>query len=90
LKSKSYLISSEIYLHARPAALLAQTTRKFKSIITIQSNVGYEINGKDPVAILSLCIKKNQKITIIIEGKDEEKAMEAIDRLMNTKINVGE
>ena len=79
-----------MYLHARPAVLLAQTVRKFKSTITIQNNAGYEVNAKDPVAILSLCIKRNQKIIIKIEGEDEEEAIKAINNLMKNKIIVKE
>ena len=74
-------VRSKIGLHARPAALFVQTANKFSSDVFVEKDTK-KVNGKSIMGIMSLGVAKNEKITIIIDGPDEEEAMESLTRLI--------
>ncbi|MDO4499825.1 MAG: fused HPr family phosphocarrier protein/2-hydroxyacid dehydrogenase [Erysipelotrichaceae bacterium] len=71
-------------LHARPAAMIAQTCVNFKSSVTI-SYGEKRADGNNVLAILSLGVKQGEEITITIDGSDEQEAYEKILHEINTK-----
>ncbi|MCF7870731.1 MAG: HPr family phosphocarrier protein [Candidatus Omnitrophica bacterium] len=76
---KQVLIKRKHGLHARPATLFVQLANKFDSSVKVKT--GKEtIDAKSIIAILSLGLNKDAKITIIAEGED---AKEALDELTN-------
>lgn len=82
---KEFEILNSIGLHARPAALFVQTANKFLSEITVEKNAN-KVNGKSIMGIMALCVAKGEKISIYIDGPDEDKALDSIDELLNKKI----
>lgn len=85
--TKNFVIKNEVGLHARPAAVFVQTVSKYKSKITIEKD-GKIANAKSIVEVLSLGAEKNAEVTITAEGSDEEDAMRAIEKLIES--NFGE
>ncbi|KXZ40457.1 phosphocarrier protein [Alkalithermobacter thermoalcaliphilus JW-YL-7 = DSM 7308] len=81
---KEFEILSSIGLHARPAALFVQTANKFESEITVIKDQS-EINGKSIMGIMALAVSKGEKITIIVDGKDEKQAMDALEELLTKR-----
>ncbi|MCF7874297.1 MAG: HPr family phosphocarrier protein [Candidatus Omnitrophica bacterium] len=76
---KQVLIKRKHGLHARPATLFVQLANKFDSSVKVKA--GKEtIDAKSIIAILSLGLNKDAKITIIAEGED---AKEALGELAN-------
>lgn len=75
---KTFVITNETGLHARPAALLVQAAGKFDSEITLQYKEK-KVNLKSIMGVLSLGIGKGSEITITIEGGDEELAMKELE-----------
>ena len=82
---KEYDILNSIGLHARPAALFVQTANKFISDVMVEKNDS-RINGKSIMGIMALCVSKGDKITVYIDGPDENIAMDAIQDLLTKKI----
>ncbi|MCD6427424.1 MAG: HPr family phosphocarrier protein [Caldisericaceae bacterium] len=85
--TKKFVIKNEVGLHARPAAVFVQTVSKYKSKITIEKD-GKIANAKSIVEVLSLGVEKDAEVTITAEGSDEEDAMRAIEKLIES--NFGE
>lgn len=72
-------------LHARPAALFVQMTNKFTSDIFVEKGM-QKVNAKSIMGIMALGVGKDEKITLIIDGPDEEQAMEALVELVEKTI----
>ena len=62
--SEAILIPNPTGLHARPAAVLANLTKKFKAEIRIQKGE-QAVNAKSVVAIMGLEIGQGDKVTLI-------------------------
>jgi len=71
-------------IHARPSALLVQTTKNFKSNIFIQKGSD-QINAKSIMGIITLGASYGTELKITAEGEDEEAAVEALVKLFESK-----
>ncbi len=71
MKSFKYVVTDEEGLHARPARLLVKEAEKLKSVIMIDKN-GQKGSAKKIFAVMALGVKKNEEVTITIEGDTEE------------------
>lgn len=82
---KDFDIKNRMGLHARAAALFVQTANKFASDIFVEKD-NERVNAKSIMGIMALGISKNAKITIIVNGIDEEEAIEELTNLINVKL----
>jgi len=71
-------------VHARPSALLVQTTKNYKCNIFFEKGSD-RINAKSIMGIITLGAAYNTKLKIIADGVDEEAAINAISKLFETK-----
>ena len=71
-------------IHARPSAILVQATKNFKSNIYIEKNE-YRINAKSIMGIITLGAGYGTELKIITDGEDEEKALEILVKLFESK-----
>ncbi len=70
-------IVNKLGLHARPSALLVTTASKFESEVFFIKN-GLRVNGKSIMGVMMLAAEQGSEITVEINGKDEEKALNDI------------
>lgn len=75
--SQAIKIKNPTGLHLRPAGNLCKEAMKFKSKITFEYR-GNTANAKSVLSVLGACIKSGDEITLICEGEDERKALEAL------------
>ncbi|WP_320938331.1 HPr family phosphocarrier protein [Enterocloster lavalensis] len=78
MKRFQYTVKSLIGLHARPAGLLIQTARAYRSEITIQKGEK-TANPKSLMSVLALNVNQNDKIVVTAEGEDEEEAIAGME-----------
>jgi len=79
-------IKSELGLHARAAAKLVKLTSQFESDIKLSRlNVEEQVDAKSILGILLMAAAKGTEIEVMIDGKDEEVAMEAVVQLVNNR-----
>lgn len=83
---KKFKIKNKLGLHARPAALLAQTVAKFQSKVAIIKN-GQEVDGDSILGIMMLAAEFGSEITVIVNGKDEKEAIKKIEELFAKKFD---
>ena len=76
-----YKISDENGIHARPAGLIVNAAKKYKSKVTIGFS-GKTADAKKLFAVMGLGIACGDEIEIIAEGEDEVEAAHEIDRVM--------
>lgn len=79
MKTFEYTIQDEIGIHARPAGALIKEVKKFESMICIKFE-GKKANVTGIMAVLGLGVKHGDRITVEVEGADEEKACGEIQR----------
>ncbi len=82
MKSLKVTIQDPVGLHARPANLLVKAAGQFKSSIEIKNSAGAIGNVKSIINLLSLAVKQNDEVEIIINGEDEDAAMETIQKVL--------
>ena len=80
-----YLIKDENGIHARPAGLLVKEASKYNSEINIELK-DKMANAKKIFSLMSLGIKKNDLITITVNGIDEATAFEALKIFMHQNL----
>jgi len=80
------IIKNRAGIHARPSALIAQTSVKFSSRIFLEK-AGNRINAKSIMGIITLAASYGSRIKIIAEGTDEEAAATAIKNLFESGFN---
>lgn len=83
MSSKELTIKSEEGLQSRPAALLVQVAGKYTSTIWIEQG-SKRVNAKSIMGVLSLRLAKGDSFFIVANGDDEDNAIDAISRLINT------
>jgi len=83
---KNFRIRNKLGLHARPAALLAQTAAKFESKISIIKD-GQEVDGDSILGIMMLAAESGSEIIVTVKGKDEKEAIKKIEELFKRKFD---
>jgi len=83
---KIFQINNKLGLHARPAALLAQTAAKFESKVSIIKD-GQAVDGDSILGIMMLAAEFGSEITVMINGKDEKQAIRKIEELFKRKFD---
>ena len=73
-------------IHARPAALIAQTANRFKSEISLDKDSA-TVNAKSIMGVITLAAAYNTTLTLRVEGTDESEAeaAAAIEKLFESK-----
>lgn len=77
MKKASVIIENKSGLHARPASMFVAEAQKFESEIQLEKD-GNAINAKSIIGILGLGVSLGDEITIIVEGGDEDTALEQL------------
>ena len=81
MKEKKLLIKNKLGLHARAAAKIVTLTNKFNSNIEIKK--GDKIaDAKSIMKILMLAASKGSEILITANGKDENSAIDNLQKLI--------
>lgn len=81
MKAKELTITNADGLRASKAAMFVQVAGKFSSQILVEKG-NKKINAKSIMGVLSLGVKQGEKIFIFANGKDEDKAIEAMEELI--------
>lgn len=71
-------------IHARPAALIAQTSNKFASEILIEKD-DTTVNAKSIMGVITMAAGYNTTLTIKASGSDEKAAVDALLALFENK-----
>ena len=80
---KDVTVQNQVGLHARPATFFIQKSNEFKSSIWVEKDER-RVNAKSLLGVLSLGIIGGTDITIIADGVDEEEAVNALVKLVES------
>jgi phosphocarrier protein HPr len=82
MAQKTFTVTAETGIHARPATLLVQTASKFDSDVHLEYKEK-KVNLKSIMGVMSLGVGKDAQITITTEGSDEEEALKSLEETLN-------
>ena len=85
MKKFEYIIKDANGIHARPAGMLVKEASKFESVITIESGEK-KADAKKIFAVMSMNVKCGDKLSVLIEGSDEEKAQKELFEFFNSNL----
>jgi phosphocarrier protein len=84
MTERKITITNRAGIHARPAALLVEVSKDFNCSVYFEKG-NDRINGKSIMGLLTLGAAYGTELKILTDGEDEEKAMEKLIRLFESK-----
>jgi multiphosphoryl transfer protein len=75
-------------IHARPAARIAETARRFETEVALAA-VNRRASAKSPVGVMSLAIRHGDTIQVVASGLDAEAAIRAVAELIEGGMGEG-
>jgi len=81
VKQFEFVVQDAMGIHARPAADMAAAAKKFTSLILIKKEEK-EADLKNPLAIMRLAVKQEERVTITAAGDDENQVIEQLKDLI--------
>ena len=85
MKTFEYTITDPVGIHARPAGILVKKVKEFASTVTIAKGEK-SVNALKLMALMGLGIKQGDKITVTVEGDDEDKAAPEIEAFLKANL----
>lgn len=84
---KNFIIQNERGLHFRPCCAFAQLANQFDCDISVLHH-GDRFRGKTSMHLMSAWVQQGDEIIIVCDGKDEKKAMTALEKLIKSEFEV--
>ena len=81
---KEMLINIPNGLEARPVALLVQVASQYECSIYVESEEK-KVNAKSIMGMMSLGLASGEKVYISADGRDEEEAIDNIEKYLSSK-----
>ncbi|HYB98218.1 MAG TPA: HPr family phosphocarrier protein [Candidatus Limnocylindrales bacterium] len=79
--SAEFVVSNQLGLHVRAAAMVVRTVTPFQSTITIRTDSG-SADARSVLDLLTLSANKGTKVTVAAEGPDADAAVAALGDLI--------
>ncbi|MBR4254692.1 MAG: HPr family phosphocarrier protein [Lentisphaeria bacterium] len=81
--TKDFVVGNPLGIHARPASVFVQAAADFESeIIVTNLESGHIADGRSVMSMLMLSAPQGTRIRLEISGRDADKAMETLSRLI--------
>jgi phosphotransferase system HPr (HPr) family protein len=86
LTEARFVVAHSAGLHARPAAMFVKTCNSFPCDIKVQNvtNNSIVVNAKSVLSVLILGVDQGHEILVTADGKQEQEALAAIKKLIDS------
>ncbi|MGB9835862.1 MAG: HPr family phosphocarrier protein [Candidatus Saccharicenans sp.] len=81
---KKIIIKNKLGLHARAAVKFVNLANRYSSSVKIIKN-SMEVDGKSILGILTLAASQGTQIKLVVNGRDEVQAMQALCELIESR-----
>lgn len=88
MKEVEVRIANRLGLHARAAARFVHVANRFQSRVTV-SKGGSRVDGKSILGLLTLAAAKGSSLRLVVEGPDEEQALDRLNALIRDGFGEG-
>ncbi|WOC32845.1 MULTISPECIES: HPr family phosphocarrier protein [Caproicibacterium] len=85
---KTWTIPCKQGFHLRPAQLLTETAGQFQAAVTLhkaEEPATTAVDAKSILGLMGLGLAYGQSVTVITDGSDEAAAMQAVQKLFDTR-----
>jgi phosphocarrier protein len=89
MQRKQIEIINKLGMHARAAAKFVTLAQTYSADIQIAKN-GQRVNGKSIMGVMMLAAAKGSSIELLIDGEDEDRAMQALSQLIDNRFDEDE
>jgi phosphocarrier protein len=79
MRTFHYVITDPVGIHARPAGVLVKAAQGFSSAVTLEKSGKSPADMKKLFAVMGLAVKRNDEVTVRVDGEDEANAAEALE-----------
>lgn len=79
--SQTFTVLNPSGFHARPTKVFVQKVGTFACKVNV-SKGDKKVNGKSSLSMLTLGIQQNDKVTLEVDGEQEEQAMQELGELL--------
>ncbi|MFS0863219.1 phosphocarrier protein HPr [Fredinandcohnia sp. 179-A 10B2 NHS] len=84
MAEKTFTITADTGLHARPATKLVNKAGQYQSEVTLTFN-GKSVNLKSIMGVMSLGVPKGSNIVVSAEGNDADEAIQGIEEVLKAE-----
>lgn len=88
MPERTVQIVNKAGLHARPAAEIVKLAAKYAAEITVVRE-DLEVNGKSIMGVMMLAAECGSTLQLKAEGPDAAEALDALERLIESKFGEG-
>ena len=86
MKSFDYVITDPVGIHARPAGILVKEVKNYKDSVITLAKGEKSVNLLKLMALMQMGIKQGDKVTVTVEGGDEEAVCAAIENFFKANL----
>ena len=86
MKSFDYVITDPVGIHARPAGILVKEVKNYKDSVITLAKGGKSVNLLKLMALMQMGIKQGDKVTVSVEGGDEEAVCAKIEEFFKANL----
>lgn len=86
MKSFDYVITDPVGIHARPAGILVKEVKNYKDSTITLAKGEKSVNLLKLMALMQMGIKQGDKVTVSVEGGDEEAVCAKIEEFFKANL----
>ena len=86
MKQFTYTITDPVGIHARPAGMLAKAAKGLDSTVTITKDGGKSAAATKLMALMGLCVKQGDTVTVTVEGGSEDANAAAMEQFFKDNL----
>ncbi len=86
MKSFDYVITDPVGIHARPAGILVKEVKNYKDSTITLTKGNKTVNLLKLMALMQMGIKQGDKVTVSVEGGDEEAVCAKIEEFFKANM----
>ena len=86
MKSFEYTITDPVGIHARPAGILVKEVKNYKDSVITLAKGEKSVNLLKLMALMQMGIKQGDKVTVSVEGGDEEAVCAKIEEFFKANL----
>ena len=86
MKSFDYVITDPVGIHARPAGILVKEVKNYKDSTITLTKGEKTVNLLKLMALMQMGIKQGDKVTVSVEGGDEEAVCAKIEEFFKANM----
>lgn len=87
MKKKTVTVNVKNTADARPIAMLVQVASQFDSSVYIDCDTKH-VNAKSIMGMMTLALRNGEKVTVVTDGEDEDKAADDIEKYLTSSVTV--